>query len=146
MDIMMEEWKVNEYALYRLLDELTPEQENELKVLYKKVLNQVDKRTWKDFHRLGFEHLSKNEGWKFSPEIAGPGDNHSIDPGSSKWNNKRRVYEQNGGASMRMIIELRERPIIRLGLPGLNRHYTQKHTPKAWEEWKNCTYYPVPFL
>src|SRR5690606_32145172 len=96
---------------------------------------------WGDFHRVSFPHLSKNEAWKFSPELAGVGDNHSVDPGSSKWDEERGLYEQYSGASMRMIIVMKEEPEIHLSLPGFNRRYSEAQTGvPAWKEWKSCQY------
>ncbi len=140
MDILMDKWKVNEYALYRLLDELSSEQSKELQVFYKLAQKDIDSRSWSKIHRLGFAHLSNNKDWTFSPEIAGPGDNHSVDPGTSKWNEDLRIYEQSAGASMRMIIEMREKPVIHLTLPGLNRDYSKQGQKKPWEGWRSCQY------
>lgn len=145
MDILMDKWKVNEYALYRLLDELSSEQSKELQVFYKLAQKDIDNRPWSKVHRLGFSHLSKNKDWVFSPEIAGPGDNHSVDPGTSKWNEDLGIYEQSSGASMRMVIELREKPVIHLALPGLNRDYSNREKKLPWAAWKSCTYETVSY-
>ena len=76
----------------------------------------------------------------FSPQIPGVGDTHTVNPGSANWNENKKVYEQYSGASMRMIIEMEERPRIHLSLPGLNREYTNSTGKNAWKEWKTCQY------
>lgn len=145
MDIMMSGWKVNEYALYRLLKERTPTRKKEVQNFYELAVKDVNGRSWKDFHRLNFDHLSKNDDWNFSPEMSGVGDNHTVDPGTSRWNSSKNIFEQYSGASMRMIIEMRERPHIQLVLPGFNREYTNEKTNSPWQDWKECKYTEVSF-
>lgn len=145
MDIMMEEWKVDEYALFRLLDLTSEKQKKEIDKFYQRAVLDVQGRGWGQFHRLGFTHLSQNEKWVFSPEMAGIGDNHTIDPGTSRWNEDRKIYEQFSGASMRMIIEMTERPKIHLVLPGFNRDYTSSSELTPWQDWKSCKYNELSF-
>lgn len=140
MDLMMEKWEVNEIALWHLLNQPDDSQKVDIQKLHLQARQEVNGRSWKQIHRLMFPHLSKNEDWVFSPEIAGVGDNQTVNPGTSRWNSKRQRYEQNSGASMRMIVELKERPVIHLGLPGLNREYTMKPDKSPWEDWRNCLY------
>jgi penicillin amidase len=146
MDLLLVNWQVNEYALYKMLDELTDKQKSEVSSYYKLANKQVAGRSWGDFHRLTFSHLSKNTDWKFSPEIPGVGDKHSVNPGTSDWNTDKDYYEQYSGASMRMIIVMKETPEIHLALPGYNRLYTepQEGTP-SWNEWQACKYSKVSF-
>ena len=146
MDLLLEGWQVNEYGLFHLLDKLSDKQKSELKSFYKVAKEQIAGRSWNDFHRLTFAHLSKNDDWKFSPEIPGIGDNHSVDPGTSKWDPDLKTYEQYSGASMRMIIVMKEVPEIHLSLPGHNRNYTQKQSSvPAWNEWRSCSYNKISF-
>jgi penicillin amidase len=144
-DLLMEKWEVNEYSLIKMLDDISPKQLNEMKDLLKVAEKDVKGKNWGDIHRLIFPHISKNDDWVFSPEIAGNGDTHSVDPGTSKWNPDRKIYEQQSGASMRMIIEMKKTPQIFLVLPGLNRNYDQKPVGSPWEDWKNCKYSEVSF-
>lgn len=141
MDLLMEGWQVTEFGLYHMLDQLDEKQKSEIMSFYKVAKDQVEGRAWGDFHRLTFAHLSGNKDWKFSPELPGLGDNHSVNPGSGRWDTDRKLYEQFSGASMRMIIVMKEKPEIHLSLPGLNRNYTkdQTQTP-AWKEWHSCKY------
>lgn len=145
MDLMMERWKVTEYGLYRMLENLDKDRQNELAQIYKEALSEINGRTWGEIHRINFPHLSKNTHWVFSPNIAGIGDTASVDPGTAKWNTAHKIYEQYGGASMRMIIEMKERPEILLILPGINRTYTDHSSNSPWEEWKNCRYRKVKY-
>jgi acyl-homoserine lactone acylase PvdQ len=146
MDLLMEGWEVNEYALFKLLDNLSEKQKSELSSFYQVAKNQIAGRGWGDFHRLTFAHLSKNDDWKFSPEIPGIGDNHSVDPGTSQWDPDQKSYEQFSGASMRMIIVMKKVPEIHLALPGYNRNYTQTQASvPAWAEWRSCLYNKVSF-
>lgn len=147
MDLMMEGWHVNEYALYRLLDRLTSQQKKELQEFYKTALQDVYGRSWGAVRRLAFVHQSKNPDWVFAPDIAGVGDKHSVNPGTAKWNEDRNAYEQYSGASMRMIIEMKPRPEIELALPGVNRNYSEalKAGSNAWQSWKDCNYQNVKF-
>lgn len=146
MDLLMEGWQVNEYALYRLLDRLDEKQKMELSSFVKVAREHVSGRPWGDFHRLTFAHLSKNDEWKFSPEVPGIGDNHSVDPGTSKWDPDHRSYEQFSGASMRMIVVMKEIPEIYLALPGYNRNYTERQAEiPAWAEWRACLYNKISF-
>lgn len=140
MDLLMEKWDVNEYGLWRLLDELTDSMRSEMISTYQEALKDINNRSWGEVHRLKFAHLSQNEDWIFAPEIGAPGDNHSVDPGTSEWNEDRKVYEHVSGASMRMIIEMEDRPKIHLVYPGFNRDYTSKSEKDPWKDWKDCKY------
>jgi penicillin G amidase len=145
MDLLLEKWQVTEHALYRLLDNLSKEQEQELTELLSTARTEVQERSWAQIHRVSFSHLSKNDLWVFSPEVPGVGDNHSVDPGTAKWNPERKLYEQNSGASMRVIIEMDENPRILLSLPGVNREYTRKKGAGVWEGWRACQYSEIKF-
>lgn len=145
MDLMKQNWEVNEYALFRLLDNLTPKQQEDLKSFHAQALEEVSGRTWGEIHRVKFSHMSKNQGWIFSPDLAGVGDTHSVDPGTSNWNPDQKIYEQFSGASMRFIVEMDKEPKIWLSLPGLNRDYQRQPSFSPWEEWKNCQYQVIKF-
>lgn len=145
MDLMKEKWHVNEYALYKLLGSLTIEQTKEMEDIYNLAKNEVGARSWGEIHRVLFPHLSKNGDWIFSPDIPGVGDLHTVDPGTAQWNEEKKIYEQYSGASMRMIVELGEKPVLLLSLPGLNREYSKKTKASPWESWRKCEYYNVEF-
>jgi penicillin amidase len=146
MDLIFERWSVNEYALYKMLNNLPVDKQKDLQTIYQDVLKEIRGRKWGDVLKVSFPHLSKNEDWIFSPQVSGFGDTHSVDPGTARWNKDRNRYEQNSGASMRMIIELTNQgPRIWLALPGLNRRYEQTHDRSPWQSWKDCQYSEVKF-
>jgi penicillin amidase len=144
-DLLLEKWEVNEYALFKLLDKLSPNQLSEFKETFKTAQNEVKGKSWGELHVLNFPHMSKNMDWAFSPEIPGIGDTHTVDPGTSKWNSNRQLYEQQSGASMRMIIEMSETPKVILALPGLNRNYDKKADYSPWKSWSNCEYTEIKY-
>lgn len=145
LDMTFEKWEVNEYALFKLLDQLSESQIAEFKSFFELAKKEVAGRTWGEVLKLTFAHMSKNDSWVFSPEVSGVGDSHSVDPGTAKWNPDRKVFEQYSGASMRMIIEMAETPRIQLVLPGLNREYTERPNTSPWENWRNCQYTELTF-
>ncbi len=140
MDLLMQKWEVNEFGLWRLLDSPDERMRSEMHLVYQEALKQVSGRKWGELHRLGFAHLSKNTDWVFAPEVSAAGDNHTVDPGTSRWNEDRKLYEDISGASMRMIIEMDKRPRIHLVFPGINRDYTSKSDKNPWDDWKACRY------
>lgn len=140
MDLLYEKWEVNEYALYNLLQNLPPKLKQEIVLIEKKAREEVNGRTWGEFHHISFPHLSKNSNWDFSPEMPGVGDSQTINPGTAKWNPDTNRYEQYSGASMRIIFEMSNPVKIWLNYPGINRNYTKRHNDTAWKGWKNCVY------
>ena len=144
-DLMIERWEVNEYALYRILSSPDPKQIEEMKELLVLARKETANRTWGDIHKVNFPHMSKNGSWVFSPELPGVGDTHTVNPGTGKWNEDRKLYEQNSGASMRMLIVLQDKPEIWLALPGVNREYDKKPDPGLWMNWKKCQYSRIEF-
>lgn len=145
MDLLMEKWEVNEAALFKILDHLDSNKIDEFLKIFKLADTEINQRNWGSVLRLRFEHLSKNKEWKFSPDISGVGDSHSVDPGSATWNREKKIYEQQSGASMRMIIELQKTPKIWLALPGLNRNYDIRTGDAQWTDWKSCQYSEIKF-
>ncbi len=145
MDKLLAGWNVNEYALFRLLDEPTGEQKDQLKRFLAETYEDIESRSWSEVLKTKFPHLSQLEEFKFSPEIAGLGDTHTVTPGSSRWNDDRRIYEQFSGASMRVVIELSDPPVVQLTLPGHNRNYSAPADESPWRQWKKCEYHRVGF-
>jgi penicillin amidase len=145
MDLLMEKWGLNDTALFNLLDHLDRKKISEMKEIYQQAVVDAQGRNWGEFHRVHFSHISNNVEWNFSPDIPGVGDVHSVDPGAGNWNTEKKIYEQQSGASMRMIIELKKTPSVWLSLPGLNRNYDQRKNNSAWLNWKNCHYDEVFF-
>ena len=144
-DLLMEKWELDEYGLFRMLDDLNLDHINEMKSILQQAKTQVRGRNWGEIHRLRFPHMSKNKDWVFSPNISGVGDNHSVNPGTSVWDSRSNSYEQTNGASMRMIIEMGETTKIWLSLPGINRNYDRNTKTSPWQSWKNCQYTKLTF-
>jgi acyl-homoserine lactone acylase PvdQ len=147
VDLILENWKVDEYALYRLLSSILDDnKKRELKEFYEVALKDTQGKTWGDFHRVNFPHMSQTSNWSFSPEISGIGDTHSVNPGTSKWNEEKMIYEQTAGASMRMIVEMSSpKPKIYLSLPGKNRNYATPSEQNPWVDWQKCVYKEVVY-
>src|SRR5690606_12932676 len=144
MDIAMDKLDVNEAAFIRLLDGLTEKETKTIQKAFILAKKEVSERRWGDLHRLEFPHLSKNSDWDFSPHLAGPGDNHTVTPGTSTWHKERKIYEQHNGASMRLIIEMKKTPEIYLALPGVNKDY-QDADPFLFNDWDKCQYHQVAY-
>lgn len=140
VDLLIEKWNVDEYALFRLLQERKPDES-----IIEEARRDVAGRRWGEIHLARFPHLSKNSDLVFSPEISGPGDKNSVNPGTAKWDEERKLYDHYSGASMRMIIEMEKRPKIYLSLPGLNREYASKTDENPWRDWRECKYTQVSF-
>lgn len=145
MDLMLEDWDIGEEALWNLLRIAEKSDLDKMRGLLEQARRETGQRNWEETLRLGFPHLSKNADWIFSPEIPGVGDKQSVNPGTARWNVEKKRYEQFSGASMRMLIELSEKPRILLSLPGKNRNYTVKSESSPWAEWGRCEYREVRF-
>lgn len=145
MDLMMDEWDLTEEGFWNFLSLAQEKEIQKMKEILSLAREEIKGRSWKTLHRLSFPHLSKNESWVYSPEIAGIGDKQTVNPGTARWNPEKKRYEQFSGASMRMLIELKIKPRILLALPGLNRDYSNKSNLSPWEEWRNCQYREVEF-
>jgi penicillin amidase len=98
---------------------------------------------WGDVHRCSFAHLSTRPGEKifFNNEIKTSGDEETVSPGSSRW--EQGVFQQNSGASQRLIVELSDPPAVYSILPGKMRDEAERdlHAPDSpWSKWANCQY------
>jgi penicillin amidase len=102
---------------------------------------------WGQIHRARFLTAL---GDSFDPFVPSPvgmetaGDKHSVNPGESRYID--RMYEQDWGASQRLLVELSPRAKVYLSFPGtttetLRRDFKSPESP--WVEWKNCIYHPV---
>ncbi len=145
MDLMMDEWDVNESALFNILNsnELSDKKVAQLHVLYEDAKKEVGQREWKDLAYLPFEHLSGDDRFKYSPLLPALGDEHTVAPGTTRWNTEKKKYEHFSGASMRMIVEMSNPVKILLSLPGKNRGYQSENHENPWEEWRGCRYFEL---
>jgi penicillin amidase len=159
LDLLDKTWKTDTVATYRLLKKTTDDPMTEKKLLIdiENALNtassEINNRTWGEVHLNPFKHLSmqdnhEDKNFVFSPEIPTAGDDQTIDPGTAKWNEKRKIYEHYSGSSMRMIIELKkDQPEIWLSLPGKNAQYDSADTSNSqtWKKWSECQYDKIDF-
>lgn len=145
MDILMDQWEVNESALYLLLEDLNEDRKKQLASFYQKALSEVSARKWSEIAQLPFEHLSGLKEFKFSPVLAALGDEHTVGPGTTKWNEKTKEYEHFSGASMRMIVEMSDPVRVLINLPGKNREYQKGALEGPWQHWRKCEFYELSF-
>jgi penicillin amidase len=145
MELSMDELKVNETAFYKLLMKQDPDVIATIGTLSKNSIENKPLLKWEKAHKNSFPHLSGVKELTYAPFIFTHGDEHSVDPGSSKWEND--YYQHYSGASQRLIVELKESPVIHLSLPGLNARYWEKASFDPWNEWAQGVYkkvhYPV---
>lgn len=138
MDLLLESQQVAESGLWKLFQEKTPEFKAEVLKQLATAVADVSARSWGELHLNPFTHLSGKTDWNYSPELATRGDKHSINPGSSRWNSERKVYEHYSGASQRLIVEMKPVPEVWLALPGLNNQYGQFESAEPWKKWERC--------
>ena len=72
-------------------------------------------RSWGEWHRAPFAHMSELSDFSWSP-LATPGDEHSVNPGTSRWTGQGWSHHQ--GASQRLIVEMTDPPTVHLTLAG----------------------------
>lgn len=145
IDILMDEWEVNESALYLLLDNLDKTRADQLKPLYEKATKEVAQRRWGELSILSFEHLSGNKRFQFSPLLSALGDEHTVGPGTTRWKEDEKQYEHFSGASMRMIVEMSDPVKIFINLPGKNREYQKGPLVGPWQDWRKCEYFQIAY-
>ncbi|HLW56976.1 MAG TPA: penicillin acylase family protein, partial [Bacteriovoracaceae bacterium] len=141
----MDEWEVNESALYLLLDNLDKTRATQLRPLYEKAQKEVSQRKWGELSKLPFEHLSGNKKFQFSPVLSSLGDEHTVGPGTTRWKEDEKQYEHFSGASMRMIVEMSNPVKVFINLPGKNRDYQKGSLEGPWQDWRMCKYFEVSY-
>lgn len=143
MDRTLEELEVTEAGLWKLAQESSGEVRETIQQVFKEEFPRLKNKKWGDVHLNPFGHMSNRKDWKLSPELPSHGDKHSVNPGSSKWNEERAVYEHYSGASQRMIVDLKSTPEIWLTLPGFNNRYDERGALDPWQSWIDCEYQKV---
>ncbi|MGK5088449.1 penicillin acylase family protein [Bdellovibrionota bacterium FG-2] len=136
---------LNETALYR---KLTAGADVELKKTvfesFALVLNELQGNgdgllpKWGDLHRNYFRHLA-GEGWFSAAPISTPGDDFSVNPGTSDW--QAGEFRHKEGASQRMLVELSNPPTVYSVLAGSNRDVDARDLAGVdgpWQKWAQC--------
>lgn len=154
IDLLNFEWKTTEQATYRILSKHNNQLQKDILKTLNQALNDTNFKPWGELHLNHFKHLSTQDGqkeksdWQFAPEISTIGDTFSVNPGTSKWNDERKIYDHYSGASMRMIIEMdKNKAKVFLSLPGKNKNYDQvpNINDHQWQDWASCQYQEVEF-
>lgn len=95
---------------------------------------------WGEVHTCLFPHLGDREFFN-DPGIPTPGDEESVNPGNSEWNQGH--FRQTSGASQRLIVELSDPPVIYSILPGSIQDIEKRDFEKSdspWRKWVACEY------
>lgn len=138
LDIAMEKLMVHEIGFWRLGTEKNQEWQTTTQAAFKDAWGDLKGKVWRDVHLNPFTHLSGRKDWVFTREIPTRGDKHSVDPGSVKWNDERKVFDHFSGASERLVVMMNDIPEVWLSLPGLNTRYDQANGKNPWQEWADC--------
>lgn len=101
---------------------------------------------WNTFHFAQFPHFSGEASMNPQGLLPTEGDNHSVNVGSSDW--KGTHWEQNYGASLRMLVEMSSPPRVMFKLAGTvvdieRPEIGKKDSP--WKLWSECHYEVVPW-
>jgi acyl-homoserine lactone acylase PvdQ len=131
------EMDVDEGALYRLLAAPTPELRERVRSAFARAAERFAGRRWGEIHGNPFTHLSDDPRFR-QPPLPTPGDEDSVNPGSGRWRGDR--YEQQTGASQRMLVELADPPRIHRILAGPNdTSLGPLDAPGSpWRRWRDC--------
>lgn len=96
---------------------------------------------WNTFHFAQFPHFSEEKQIDPIGLVPTEGDNHSVNVGSSDWNEK--YWLQNYGASLRMLVEMSSPPKILFKLAGSVVDFDRPELIKKdspWMRWSECQY------
>jgi len=141
IDLILEKENLDEVALYQSLLNPTQEMKKIVTLSFLKAKQDTMGRKWSDILKVNFPHFSLDEKLNFSPLQSGVGDKQTINPGSARWNEDKKIYEQFSGASMRLVIEMSEPIKVFFAMPGRNIHYQKgKNGFNPWESWAKCDY------
>lgn len=138
LDLVMEKLLVHEIGFWRLGQESHPDWLRAVHEGFASAWKDLNGKVWRDVHLNSFPHISNRTDWNFSPEIPTRGDKQSVDPGSVRWNEERKVFEHFSGASERLIVVMDAIPEVWLSLPGLNTRYDTASGRNPWQKWADC--------
>jgi penicillin amidase len=138
LDLSYEKLGVWEGGFWRLGQEGHADWLTATRAAFKQAHLELKGKIWRDVHLNRFPHQSGRTDWRYSPEIPTRGDKQSVDPGSMRWDEERKVFEHTAGASERLVVVMKDMPEIWLSLPGLNARYDHKEGQNPWGSWANC--------
>ena len=145
MEMLKTENKINEIALYQLLDKNKINPLETFKKTVAELWNEKKQRflNWEEFHRLHFEHISGVEDFDNGESIFTMGDQHSVNPGTARYENGEMVHYS--GASQRVVVEMNNPPRVFLSFPGNNRGNYFAIQGDSWNSWKSCQFQALHF-
>ncbi len=145
MDRVLAEATLNPTALYRSLLK-RPIADSFKQMLMKELSgaladlrgSELNWPNWGYYHRNSFPHLMGKD-WFIASPIATPGDEYSVNPGTSEWNHG--FYDQTAGASQRILIEMSKPPRIYSAVAGPQKDLDQRNLAaphSEWQKWVHC--------
>ncbi|OFZ20983.1 MAG: hypothetical protein A2X94_06515 [Bdellovibrionales bacterium GWB1_55_8] len=135
---------LDEASLYRKLRSNLDEPSRKIMLTkFREALKQLGGKAgnlprWEQVHLNPFPHLG-NENFFTSPGLPTPGDDESVNPGTSRW--EKDAFRHTAGASQRLIVELSDPPSVYSVLPGPNVDHATRDllsTTSAWRKWRDC--------
>ncbi|MFZ4714544.1 MAG: penicillin acylase family protein [Bacteriovoracaceae bacterium] len=145
MELLKDHYKVNETALYHLMEQNKVDVAESFKNTVKEMWSDKKGRftNWDEFHRLHFEHISGREDLGTNESIFTMGDQHSINPGTAHYQNGEMFHYS--GASQRVVVEMDNPPKVYLSFPGNNRGNYFASQGDTWNAWKACQFQNLHF-
>jgi penicillin amidase len=146
MDRVLEKQNSNLNALYRGLKQVPMNQrlkENLVQEFFQALADlhldtSTQRRSWGEVHTNSFDHLLGKQ-WFMAKPIATPGDEFSVNPGTSVW--QEGLYHQTAGASQRMIVEMSQPPQVYSVVAGPQadiEHRNLEDPGSEWQKWVHC--------
>ncbi|MBY0472413.1 penicillin acylase family protein [bacterium] len=146
---------LEENALYRSLS--NPHLPELVDSIYKEYVEAIadvgwvsreNSKTWGDLHVNFFRHLSTLPAFDVKDPLPTSGDENTVNPGSADWDAQNKRYEQESGASHRLIVEMSNPVKVYLTTTGLNQDLKERDLNKAgspWSQWNKCEYMQLHF-
>jgi penicillin amidase len=139
----------NDAALYRLAsaEKMNGDFSEEVTKAFRSALEQLKidgaspLRTWGELHVNSFPHLSGDPLFDDGDSIPTPGDQSTVNPGTSSWSDAHGRWEQTNGASQRLVVELSSPPQVYEVLSGSNQDLATRDLHRngsEWQKWADC--------
>lgn len=107
----------------------------------------VELPKWGEIHRNYFRHLSDDSRFFNNQFVSTPGDDNTINPGTSDWKDEG-YFEQTAGSSMRFIVELSTPPKAIVQLAGVNTDNEAldfESENSGFKKWSQCSFTDAQF-